>query len=171
MFDVRPIRSDEDHRHAMDEVDRLWGADPGTSEGDLLEVLAVLIDEYERRRWPTERVEPVEAIKAHMQMNGLVQADLGRLFGSESRASEILNRRRRLTVDMIAKLTNEWGLPADWLVQPYELAVGAEDEERHEKGRQSLSGYRFVLKNEMKRLKAAASVPGVKRRQPAKAAG
>lgn len=122
MFTVRPIRRDEDHRAALAEVDRLWGAAAGTPEADMLEVLAILIDEYERRRWPVERVDPVDAIKAHMEMHRLGQSDLARLFGSEPRASEILNRRRRLTVDMIAKLTNEWGIPADWLVQPYQLA-------------------------------------------------
>ena len=122
MFTIKPIRSDEDHRAALAEVDRLWGATAGTPEADALEVLAVLVDEYERRRWPVEQVDPVDAIKAHMEMHRLGQSDLARLFGSEPRASEILNRRRRLTVDMIAKLTNEWGIPADWLVQPYELA-------------------------------------------------
>ena len=126
MFTVKPIRTDEDHRAVLAEVDRLWGAAAGTFEADTLEVLAVLIDEYERRRWPVARGEPVDAITAHMEMQGLGQSDLARLFGSEPRASEILNRRRRLTVDMIAKLANEWGIPADWLVQPYELAAKPE---------------------------------------------
>lgn len=130
MFKVKPIRTDEDHRAALADVDRLWGADAGTPEADDLEVLAILIDRYERERWPTERVEPVEAIKAHMEMNGLDQGDLAALFGSESRASEILNRRRRLTVDMIAKLSNAWKLPADWLVQPYTLAAAAPAERK-----------------------------------------
>jgi HTH-type transcriptional regulator/antitoxin HigA len=66
-------------------------------------------------------VDPVDAIKAHMEMQGLTRTNLARLFESEPRASEILNRRRRLTVEMIARLANEWKIPADWLVQPYEL--------------------------------------------------
>ena len=85
-----------------------------------------------------------------MQMNGLVQADLAKFLGSEPRASEILNRRRRLTVDMIAKLTNEWGLPADWLVQPYDLVGGTASAEAsratktgHHAG---LSGNRFAIR-------------------------
>ena len=89
-------------------------------------MLAILVDDYERTCWPTERVDPVDAIKAYIEMNGLEQSDLSKLFGSISRASEILNRRRRLTVEMISKLVNEWGIPADWLVQSYELAVKAE---------------------------------------------
>jgi len=127
---IKPIRTDADHEAALARVDELWGAETGTPAADELEVWSVLIDEYERRRWPLERVDPVDAIKAHMEMQGLTQTDLARLLESEPRASEILNRRRRLTVEMIAKLANEWKIPADWLVQPYELAVRATDEER-----------------------------------------
>src|SRR4051794_23340279 len=102
MIKIRPIRTDEDHTEALAEIDRLWGAESGTDEGDTLEVLAILVDDYERTRWPTERVDPVDAIKAYIEMNGLEQSDLSKLFGSISRASEILNRRRRLTVEMIS---------------------------------------------------------------------
>jgi HTH-type transcriptional regulator/antitoxin HigA len=127
---IKPIRTDSDHEAALARVDELWEAEAGTPDADELEVWGVLIDEYERRRWPLERVDPIDAIKAHMEMQGLTQTDLARLFESEPRASEILNRRRRLTVEMIAKLTNEWKIPADWLVQTYELAMQAKVEER-----------------------------------------
>lgn len=127
---IKPIRTDVDHKAALARVDELWGAEAGTPEADELEVWSVLVDEYERRRWPLERVDPVDAIKAYMEMEGLTQTDLARLLDSESRASEILNRRRRLTVEMIAKLANEWKIPADWLVQPYETAARAAQEER-----------------------------------------
>lgn len=158
MCDIKPIRNDEDHGRAMAEVDRLWGAEAGTPEGDRLEVLSVLIDEYERKRWPAQRVEPVDTIKAYMQMNGLARADLARLLGSDSRASEILNRRRRLTVEMIAKLTNEWGLPADWLVQPYELAVAESKVTRTLAG---VADRRFAIrKATMGNLRKPAKVAG-----------
>ncbi|WP_158046534.1 helix-turn-helix domain-containing protein [Skermanella pratensis] len=134
MYAIKPIRNDVDHEAALAQVDRLWGVETGTPEADTLEVLAILIDDYEKTRWPIDRLEPVDAIKAYMEMNGLSQADLSKLFGSESRASEILNRRRRLTVDMIAKLSKDWGLPADWLVQPYELAA-KESHERQQSGK------------------------------------
>ncbi len=147
MVRVKPIRNDADHKAALARVDELWGAAEGSEAGDLLEVLAILIDDYERTRWPADRVEPVAAIRAHMEMNGYVQGDLAKLIGSDSRASEILNRRRRLTVEMIAKLTNEWRLPADWLVQPYEIQSGKNEAEgRNEFRPIHLSGKRFPLK-------------------------
>lgn len=122
---TKPIRTDADHEAALAEIRRLWDAAPGTAEADAFEVLGVLVDDYERRRWPVGRMDPVDAIRAHMAMKRLTQADLAKLLGSGPRASEILNRRRRLTVEMIARLVNEWRLPADWLVQPYELAPEA----------------------------------------------
>ncbi|UEM19438.1 helix-turn-helix domain-containing protein [Skermanella mucosa] len=151
MYTIKPIRNDVDHEAALAEVDRLWGAEAGTSQADTLEVLAILIDDYEKTRWPIDRLEPVDAIKAHMEMNGLSQADLSKLFGSESRASEILNRRRRLTVDMIAKLTKAWGLPADWLVQPYEIATKASSE-RQRPGQELIRQRLMSLKRERSRL-------------------
>lgn len=156
MPEIRPIRDDESHAAALAEIDRLWGAADGSPDGDRLEVLAILIDDFERKRWPTARVDPVEAIKAHLQMNGLAQADLAKLLGSEPRASEILNRRRRLTVDMIAKLTSARGLPADWLVQPYDLAccVTKNDAARATKTgtHPGLSGNRFAIRTAAKAL-------------------
>jgi len=144
MFTIKPIRNEADHEAALAEVDRLWGAEAGTPEADTLEVLAILIDDYEKTRWPTERVEPIDAIKAHMEMNGLSRADLSKLFNSESRASEILNRRRHLTVEMIAKLTNEWGLPADWLVQPYEVAAKEKTQRQQAKGKRTRQPLMFL---------------------------
>lgn len=142
MYTIKPIRNDVDHEAALAEVDRLWGAETGTPQADTLEVLAIMIDDYEKTRWPIDRLEPVDAIKAHMEMNGLSQTDLSKLFGSESRASEILNRRRRLTVDMIFKLTKDWGLPADWLVQPYPLA--AENNPERQQSGQKLIRQRLI---------------------------
>lgn len=122
MLNIRPIRDDATHAAALKEIDRLWGAAPGTYEADLLEVWAILVDDYEAQRWPVAPIDPIDAIKAEMEMNGRTQADLAALIGSQSRASEILNRRRRLTVEMIHKLVEAWGLPAEWLVRPYQLA-------------------------------------------------
>jgi HTH-type transcriptional regulator/antitoxin HigA len=169
---IKPIRTDSDHETALARVDELWEAEAGTPDADELEVWGVLIDEYERRRWPLERVDPIDAIKAHMEMQGLTQTDLARLFESEPRASEILNRRRRLTVEMIAKLANEWKIPADWLVQTYELAVQAKVEER--KARQTLPRRRYEA---LKAAKITAEntndlvAQGINRRMTKKAYG
>lgn len=121
MLDPKPIRTDEEHAAAVREIDRLWGAAPGTAEADRLEVWAVLVDDYERKRWPVPRVEPVDAIRAHMEATGLTQEDLGRLLGSPAEAQDILARRVPLTLDAIRRINQEWGLPADWLIQPYAL--------------------------------------------------
>lgn len=119
MEHVKPIRTDEDHAEAIAEIERLWSAEPGTVEHDRLEVLGMLVDTYEAARWPIEAPDPVEAIKSRMEQNGYSQSDLGRLLGSRPRASEVLARKRKLTVEMIHKLTNEWHIPAEVLIKPY----------------------------------------------------
>jgi HTH-type transcriptional regulator/antitoxin HigA len=125
MENIRPIRTDADLAWALAEIAPYFGAPPpvGTLEADRFDVLADLIEAYENRAHPVEAPEPVELIRAHMANSGRTPADLARLFGSRSRASEVLNRRRGLTVAMIRKLHREWGIPAEHLVEPYRLAV------------------------------------------------
>jgi HTH-type transcriptional regulator/antitoxin HigA len=124
-MDIRPIRTDEDHGNALREIERLWGAELGTPEGDRLDVLATLVEAYENTRWPIEALDPVDLIKAHMEASGLTQADLADVLRSLPRASEILNRKRPLSMEMVHRLSQEWHLPADLLVQPYPLASGS----------------------------------------------
>jgi HTH-type transcriptional regulator/antitoxin HigA len=121
MEQLKPIRTDQDHADAVAEVESLWDAAPGTSEHDRLEVLGTLIDAYEAQRWPIDPPDPVEAIKARMEQAGYSQSDLARLIGSRARASEILARKRRLTLDMAWKLAQEWQIPAESLIRPYPL--------------------------------------------------
>lgn len=116
---VRPIRTDADHANAVRELETLWGAPGGTPEGDRLEVLLTLVDAYEDRRWPAESGDPVEVIKSAMAFNDRSQNDLAALLGSASRASELLNRRRVLTLPMIRAISEAWRIPAALLVQPY----------------------------------------------------
>lgn len=120
---IRPIRNDDDLTDALRRLDAVWGAAPGTPEGDELEVLAVLVEDYETRHFPIEPLEPVAFLKAHMVATGRTQSDLASLLGSAPRASEVLNKRRALTVEMIHKLASEWNIPADSLVKPYALAA------------------------------------------------
>lgn len=122
-MDIRPIRTHEDHEKALREIERLWGADIGTPDGDKLDVLVTLVEAYENTHWPIEAQDPVELIKTHMEVSGLTQADLGAVLKSTPRASEILNRKRALSMDMVYRLSREWHLPADLLVRPYHLAV------------------------------------------------
>ncbi len=123
MTKIKPIRSDDDLTAALARIDELWSADPGTPEGDDLDVLCDLVEHYENQTYPVEPMEPVDLLHQHMEATGRVQADLAELFGSRSRASEVLNRKRSLTVDMIHKLSSGWHIPADCLVKPYQIAA------------------------------------------------
>ena len=121
-MDIRPIRTDADHAEALAAIEKLWGAEPGTEAGNKLDILVDLVEHFEERRFPIPEADPIDVLKAHMEATGRTQADLADLFGSRPRASEVLNKRRRLTVEMIHCLSGEWGLPADCLVRPYEAA-------------------------------------------------
>jgi len=122
-MEIRPIVTDEDHKAALKEIDRLWDAAEGTPEAAMPDALATLVEAYEEKRWPVELLDPVDSIRAHMEWNSYTQADLAKLLGSRSRASEILARKRALTLDMIHKLQSEWGIPAELLIKPYKLAA------------------------------------------------
>src|SRR3546814_19708971 len=90
-MDIRPIRNDDDHRAAVDEIRALWSAEAGSADEDRLDVLATLGDEYERKRWPVDKLDPVEAIEADMEAEGRTRADLASLIGPSS-ATEVLAR-------------------------------------------------------------------------------
>ena len=120
-MDIRPIRTDEDHRAALKEIEALWGADEGTPAGDRLDVLATLVEAYEERRWPVDELDPVEAIEAAMAHDGRSRSDLAKLVG-QSRATEILQRKRPLTLPMIRKIAAAWKVPERVLVRNYALA-------------------------------------------------
>ncbi len=120
-MDIHPIVTDADHEAALRQIDELWGAEPGTAGAAALDALATLVQAYEEKRWPRQALDPIETLVASMQWNDRTQADLAQLLGSRSRASEILNRKRALTVDMIHKLQSEWGIPAELLIRPYKL--------------------------------------------------
>ena len=123
---IRPIRTDKDHRAALAEIEKLWGAASGTPEGDKLDVLVTLVETYEERRWPLKsrrRFDPVDVLQYAIDELGHSQAQLAEILGSRSRASEVLARRRRLTLEMIQKITAVWKIPADLLVPPYRISA------------------------------------------------
>lgn len=123
-MDIRLIRNDEDHAAALQEIERLWGAEVGTSDGDKLDVLAMLVEKYEEERWPDEDTsDPVDLLNYAIDELGHTQAELAELLGSRSRASELLGRRRALTVDMIRKISAAWKIPAELLVRPIRSAA------------------------------------------------
>ena len=122
-MDIRPIRSEADHAEALVEIERLLDAAPGSPEADRLDILATLVERYEEERWPVVAGDPVEIIRFVMEQRGEGQSDLARIFGSASRASEILSRRRALTLEMVWKLNRAWHIPAELLIRPYDLAA------------------------------------------------
>lgn len=122
MVSVSPIRNEEDYRKALKELSRVFHSKEGTTDGDLLEVLSVLVADYEDEHYPIPPSDPIEAIKFRMEQQGLSQSDLANIIGYNSRVSEILNRKRRLTLPMIRKLSKSLQIDAGTLVQEYELA-------------------------------------------------
>jgi len=115
---LKPIQTDEDHKAALAALDKFMDAEEGTPEAGFLEVLGILINKYERERFPQDAVTPLEAIKFRMEQLGKKQPDLARLLDSRSRASEILNgKAKRLSVAQLRKLHTEWKIPADILLR------------------------------------------------------
>lgn len=118
-MNIKPIKSKKDYEEALRRLDTLFDAKKGTPKGDELEILSILIEKYEDEHFPIDLPDPVEAIKFRMEQNGLTQTDLANVVGQKSRASEILNRKRKLSLEMIRQLDKEWHIPTEVLVQVY----------------------------------------------------
>jgi len=115
-MDIKPIRTEEDYEFALKEVEKLWGAEPGTPEGDRLEVLFTLVEAYEEQNYEILPPDPVEAIAYYIESRGLDRRDLEPYIGGSGRVSEVLNRKRPLTLRMIRKLHAGLGIPAEVLI-------------------------------------------------------
>jgi HTH-type transcriptional regulator/antitoxin HigA len=124
-MDIRPIKTRADHRAALKEVERLWNADPGTPEGDRVDVLVTLIEAYETKHFPIAAPDPIAAIAFMMEQKGLTRRDLEPAIGSRGRVSEVLTRKRPLTLPMVRELSVLLDIPADVLVQHYETRSAA----------------------------------------------
>ncbi len=122
-MDIKPIKTEKDYEEALKEIERLFLAAPGTPESDRLEILGALVEAYEDEHYPIPLPDPIEAILFYMESRGLTRADLEQYIGSRARVSEILNRKRPLTLSMIQRLHEGLEIPAEVLVQPYELAT------------------------------------------------
>ena len=116
---VAPIRNDNDYQNALNRLEDIFDAKKGTDEGDELEIISILIDRYENENFPIEMPDPIEAIKFRMEQMGMNQKDLAEVVGFESRVSEILNKKRKLTLSMIRKLNTNLHIPTEVLVQDY----------------------------------------------------
>jgi HTH-type transcriptional regulator/antitoxin HigA len=118
-MDIRPIRNEADHRAALHEVERLWAAEPGTPEGDYVDVLTTLIEAYEATTHPIPPPDPIAAITFMMEQKGLTRRDLEPAIGGRGRVSEVLTRKRPLTLPMVRALSRLLDIPLETLVQPY----------------------------------------------------
>lgn len=124
-MEIRPIRTKADHRKALKEVERLWDAAPGTPDGDHVEILVTLIEAYEAKHLPIAAPDPIVAIEFMMEQKGLSRRDLEPAIGSRGRVSEVLTRKRPLTLPMVRALSTLLDIPAEILVQPYEMRSAA----------------------------------------------
>ena len=114
---IHPIHTDQDYENALARIEEIFDAKPGSKEGDELEVLGILVDEYEKKTFSIDAPKPVEAIKFRMEQMGMEQKDLAKLLGSKSRASEILSGKRSLSLRQIKILYQKLGIPAEVLIQ------------------------------------------------------
>jgi HTH-type transcriptional regulator/antitoxin HigA len=119
---IKPIRNEADYDTALSQIEKLMDAVPGTPEFDRLEVLSLLVEKYEDEQYVFDLPSPIEAIKYVMEEENLSPSDLGKIVGGKSMASLILNKKRKLSLNMIRKLSHELKIPEKVLVQDYELA-------------------------------------------------
>ena len=120
-MNIKPIKTETDYKKALKRLDVIFDAKKGTPESDEADVLGLLIDEYEKKHHPIEAPDPIEAIKIRMEEMHLKQVDLVNEIGGKSRVSEILNRKRKLTIDMIRNLTSKLNLSPELLIKDYQL--------------------------------------------------
>jgi HTH-type transcriptional regulator / antitoxin HigA len=118
-MDIKPIKTETDHQAALKEIEGLFAAAPDTPEGDRLEVLVTLVESYEEKHYSIPKPDPIEAILYHMESRGLTRRDLQPYIGSRARVSEVLNRKRPLTMEMVRNLHKGLAIPAEVLIQPY----------------------------------------------------
>lgn len=116
---LKLIKTKKDYEHALKRLEVIFDARPGTKEGDELDILALLIEKYEQEHFPIEAPDPIEAIKFRMEQMGYKQKDLENIIGYKGRVSEILNRKRKLTLEMIRKIHETLQIPTDVLLQEY----------------------------------------------------
>ena len=113
---IKPIKTERDYRKALKEIENLWDAKPNTSMGDRLDVLVTLVEAYEQKHYKLDPPDPIEAIKFRMEQLDLKPSDLAKILGGRSRVSEVLNKKRKLTVEMMRSLRKHLAIPAESLL-------------------------------------------------------
>ena len=123
-MNIKPIKNEKDYRKALGEINRIFDAKPNTPDGDYLDVLSTLVEKYEDEHYPIDAPDPVEALQYFMESRGLNRVDLEEYIGGSGRVSEVLNRKRSLSLSMIRKLHFDLGVPAEALLK--EIHAGSE---------------------------------------------
>jgi len=120
-MDIHPIKTELDYQNALKEIEGLMDAQPDTPEGDRLDIMVTLIAAYEEKHYPIENPDPIDAILHRMDVLGIDRKDLEKIIGTRARVSEILNRKRPLTINMIRRISGKLCISANVLIQPYQL--------------------------------------------------
>ncbi len=120
-MDIKPIKSKKDHSLALKRIEQLMGAKKNSSEGDELDILVTLVEAFESKHYTISAPDPIAAIQHRMEALGMERKDLEAFLGSKSRVSEVLNRKRKLTMDMVRSLHINMSLPAETLIQDYKI--------------------------------------------------
>lgn len=118
---VQYIHNDQEYEKAIELIDRIWASEEGSLDFNRFEILAELIDGYEKKRWPMDFPDPIEAINFYMDQKSLCSNDLGVVLGSMELANDILNRRVSLSLEMVWKICTAWSIPAQSLIKPYKI--------------------------------------------------
>lgn len=116
---LKIIRTEKDYQESLSRLEKIFDSKSGSKDGDELEILSILIDQYEKEHFPIDLPDPIEAIKFRMDQMGLKQKDLAEIIGYKSRVSEILNKRRKLNLEMVRKLNTSLRIPTEVLIQDY----------------------------------------------------
>jgi len=120
-MNIKPIKNEQDYQEALSLIENLMSAEPNTQEMDALEVLTTLVESYEEQHYKIDAPDPIEAIKFRMEQEGLKQKDLVSIVGSKSRVSEVLNKKRKLTIEMIRSLHTQLHIPIESLFLDYKI--------------------------------------------------
>lgn len=121
MLELKPIKSEQDYDEALKAIEIMWDAEPNTPDGDHLEVLMTLVEAYEREHYELPPPNPIAALEYYLESRGLTRSDLEPYIGGRRQVSEVMNRKRPLTLTMIRNLVSGTGIPSSILIQPYEL--------------------------------------------------
>lgn len=123
-MEIKPIKTENDYINSIKRIEELWGAKKDSAEGDELDLLCTLVESYEIHHCPVTAPDPIDAIQFRMEQMGITKSDLAKYLGAQSRVSEVLNRKRQLTLKMVKSLYNDLKIPADVLLKNHPVSLG-----------------------------------------------